>query len=159
MKLNHLIFLSLLVAAIGVSSCKKDDKSNRDLLLEGQWRIALVRVDPPVEINGVLITSVPLELDACEADDAWTFQAAGTILISEGPTKCDPADPDTYPGGTWSLLSDDKTMTINMESEVLTFDLTSINSTEMQLRIQDPSLLDEDLPTTSNYYLVFTNVK
>lgn len=160
MKHIRLFLFSLIAVAISISSCKKDDdKSARDLLLDGQWRPVLVRIDPAIEYNGVLISSLPLELEACEADDAWTFQTDGTILIAEGPSKGDPADPDTYSGGTWALLNDDKTMTINMDGDVLTFDLTSINKAEMQLRIQDVSLLDEDLPTTSNYYPVFTNVQ
>lgn len=158
MRYIHLFFISLISIAIGVTSCNKDDKSSRDLLLEGQWRPVLVRIDPAIDYNGATVSSLPLELDNCEADDAWTFQPVGTILISEGPTKCDPADPDTYSGGTWALTNNDQTLTINIDSEVIVFDFTSINNSEMQLRIQDPSLLEEDLPTTSNYYLVFTNV-
>ena len=154
------LFALFLVFGLAGTACKKDDDpSNRDYLLGGEWRIQHIRVDPAIDLNGIPVSIIPLDLDGCESDDYWVFQDGGSIQINEGPTKCDPADPDTYIGGTWALTNNEGTITIDIDGEAITFEVSVISNAEMQLRFLDISVLDEDLPMTSDYWLVFANIK
>ncbi|MFN5223519.1 MAG: hypothetical protein ACK5DJ_04975 [Bacteroidota bacterium] len=101
--------LALLMASIVlISSCSKDDDStsgggggtpatNTSKLCNKNWKIETF------VFNGVDITS---QLDACELDNFTRFSTDGNYVSDEGPTKCDPADPQTTPG-TWSWAANE----------------------------------------------------
>jgi Lipocalin-like domain len=59
-------------------------------------------------------------IDACWADDYYTFYANDEkkFEISEGPSKCDPRDPDIYLTDDWTLVN--ATATIEFAFPVLT---------------------------------------
>ncbi len=44
-------------------------------------------------------------------------RSASRQLSDEGPTKCDPNDPQTYNDGTWVLSADNKSLTIDYPDE------------------------------------------
>ena len=97
--LNYALILVLFVLAI--AACKKD-VPREELLTSGSWR-------GESSIATVLGLSINLNdsLPACAKDDLTNFQTDKNVLIDEGPTKCDPSDPQTYSLGTWSLSEND----------------------------------------------------
>lgn len=89
-----------------VSACSKDDDStgggatpatNTSKLCNKNWKIVSFVLD------GVNITS---QIPACDLDDFTRFSTDGNYVNDEGPTKCDPADPQTIPG-TWEWAANE----------------------------------------------------
>jgi hypothetical protein len=102
MKKMPLLTLSVLVLiCASFSSCKKDKKDKNELLTEKTWIVVKqeAKTDPgdwQDDTNSY---------DACELDNITRFLADGSYQITEGATKCDPSDPDTYEAGVWTLNS------------------------------------------------------
>lgn len=109
------------------SSCNKDNtdppKTKRELLVQASWKFKSATV------NGIPFTSLP----ACQTDNIYSFNTAGTGVADEGATKCNIGDPQTNPF-TWSFQ--------NAETEILlssplftngspTITLISISETEL----------------------------
>jgi len=104
---KNLLFL-LLAAATVITSCSKDDDdnnsggggtpvSNTTKLCNKNWKMTSFK------FNGVEFIS---QLDACDVDDFIRFNTDNTYLEDEGPTKCDPADPQTLTG-TWNWVANE----------------------------------------------------
>ena len=107
-----------LMVVLAMASCKKDDPTTTELLIDADgWILVSMTVDPPIvdPITGTSITDFYAQMDACDKDDITIFQDNGTYIIDEGATKCDPNDPQTETG-TWVLSADEKTITIDGES-------------------------------------------
>jgi len=106
-----IITLSIIIL---ISSCKKDaEKTPRDFLTEGQWRITDVELDPGIE----LVPGFPIKdvydlfyTQDCMKDDLIIFNADGTITEDEGATKCDPDDPQSVTENTWSMNEEQTTI-------------------------------------------------
>ncbi|MEZ5031200.1 MAG: lipocalin family protein [Saprospiraceae bacterium] len=159
MKIFQLLTISILATALTMGACKKDDdsKSARDILIEGKWDVTSAKVNPGIEIfPGVVISDLLIDEDPCDADDLTIFNADGTSTIDEGPTKCDPSDPQTYNNGSWSLSSDEKQLTIDIDGEEITFNIASISDTQLVLTASADSF-DPNFPSTST--MTFTFVK
>ena len=115
MNKSYSIFSIVLLSVIIIfSSCTKDDeKTPKDFLIDGQWRITDVELDPGIEI----IPGVPIKdvydlfiTQDCAKDDLIIFNADGTITEDEGPTKCDPDDPQSVTENTWSMNEEQTTI-------------------------------------------------
>ncbi|MAT53729.1 MAG: hypothetical protein CMN32_04565 [Saprospirales bacterium] len=107
-----------LMVVLAMASCKKDDPTTTELLIDSDgWILVAMTVDPPIvdPISGTSITDFYAQMDACDKDDITIFQDNGTYITDEGATKCDPNDPQTETG-TWALSADEKTITIDGES-------------------------------------------
>lgn len=107
-----------LMVVLAMASCKKDDPTTTELLIDSDgWILVSMTVDPPIvdPITGTSITDFYAQMDACDKDDITIFQDNGTYITDEGATKCDPNDPQTETG-TWVLSADEKTITIDGES-------------------------------------------
>lgn len=109
------IFLILLLAA-----CSKKDKvaaaSKTDLLTSGSWKLtALVSDD---DGNGSYETNVYAGFSSCFTDNYYTFKANGELELNEGPTKCDPIDPQTDVA-TWKLTQNETHLAINTDEWIL----------------------------------------
>lgn len=123
------IFLKwpIIVVAIMIafSSCKKDSDAPAavtttptEYLTAGNWLTTAITITPGVDIgNGVLLTDLFSTLDACEKDDLLKFNSDGTVTADEGALKCDPNDPQSVNDGSWSLSSDNKTLTMTPSAE------------------------------------------
>jgi hypothetical protein len=140
------IFSAFLWSACGDESNNSDpepqnQKSAKDYLMDGDWLVVAATLDPPyvVELFGTKITMYDLydDLEPCEKDDLWRFKADGRLEYDEGPTKCDPNDPQTSDGGTWTLSADGKILTIMddddpVEADTIMINLTTLNDTDLK---------------------------
>lgn len=102
-------FLFTLVAGVSfvLFSCKKDEKSKSDLLVDGGcWKHTKSEF-----FDSSSSTWENSPIDSCDLDDCLTLNVGGTITLDEGAFKCDPTDPQTS-SGTWSLSTDETTLTL-----------------------------------------------
>ena len=107
-------FASILVV---FSSCDKDEtppKTKTQLLAQGTWKFKSATVSGS-DVSGLLQT--------CQKDNLLTFNTNGNGVVSEGATKCDPADPDSNPF-TWTFASAETI--INVSSPLFTNGSTSL---------------------------------
>ena len=108
MKLTKGLIL-IALAAVAFAGCKKEDdddspsQTKKEMLTSGSW----IKTD--VLLDG---TSIWAMGDACSKDDFYTLKADGTGVTDEGPTKCDPADPQTTPV-TWAFSSNETILTFD----------------------------------------------
>lgn len=145
----------MLVMAFAVSSCKKDDEDDsnnvKDILTSGNWKITAMTVDPGVDFGGgFVINDLYSMMPAYTKDDFVTFQSDGKVIFDEGPTKYQPSDPQTTEG-TWSLSSDNKTLTIKEPGEDdMVVTITEISSSTMKGNY----VMEEDFGAGTQTYTV-----
>ncbi len=101
------LFFILLLAA-----CNKKDKaaSKTELLTSGTWKLTAVISDN--DGNGTYETDDFATFFPCFTDNIWSFGASSVVTLDEGPTKCNPADPQTETG-TWQLTQNETYLKIN----------------------------------------------
>jgi hypothetical protein len=101
-KIYFLLFIVTMIA------CKDDDKPS-----------ASVSAILTSKANGWVISSLVVGstdafqgYDDCEKDDATVFLSAGTYQVNS-TVKCDSGETNPIDTGTWSLSSDQKTLTVS----------------------------------------------
>ena len=106
--LTLLIFALTIALTVVVTSCKKDEvtKSRKELLTAKQWKILSSKT------NGVADV-----ISDCEKDDFVIFASNGTYTWNPGTVKCDPSE--TIRTGTWTLSSDEKTLTLDGDATTI----------------------------------------
>lgn len=150
-----------LVMAMAFTSCKKDEdddnnnngnKTTADYLTTGTWKTTSMKIYPAIDYGGgFIIDDFMMVLPDCTTDDLMTFKANGTLENDEGPTKCNPGDPQTTDDATWSLSSDDKLLTIVEPGEpTFTVTITEINDTMMK----GTYTMDEDFGQGTQTYTI-----
>ena len=131
------ISFKALVAMLGVFallltySCKKDDDATPDktkLLTGGSWQLSAMNVEPAIEWFGTPITNVFSQLPNCVKDDLAIFKTNGTVNYDEGPSKCEPNDPQTT-SGTWAFNTDQTILSITSEGDTESWDVSSLTKT------------------------------
>jgi hypothetical protein len=118
MKRITLIALTLIIVVL--AGCKKDEetqpKTNTDLLIQHTWKTSALTVDPSIPILDNLgniigyTNDLWAQLPDCVKDNFYKYNADGTFVGDEGPTKCEPDDPQNATG-TWVFNSDETIMT------------------------------------------------
>ena len=107
--------LLICCAALVLFSCKKDEKSKTktELLTNGSWHVTAYTVDPAIDWDGdgTDESNVFPVIDQCIKDDRTTFFADGNGELDEGPTKCDPSDPQSNPI-TWAFDQTESQLTV-----------------------------------------------
>lgn len=156
--LATVLFSAFLWSACGDDSEGNDpepqnQKTAREYLIDADWLVVAATIDPPIEIDifGTKITINDIrdldEAEPCERDDLLRFKADGRVEDDEGPTKCDPNDPQTSDGGTWTLSADGKELIIidddnPMEADTFRINLTILNDTDLKgtssMEFEDP---------------------
>jgi hypothetical protein len=131
MKKITLMFLMAAIAMGTINSCKKDDDNGgADVaqleanLTAGDW----IQVDH--KQDGV--SDWDTDWEDCEKDDIATFFTDGSYQIDEGPTKCDPNDPQVSESGTWQLTQDGKQLVM----EGFAFEIIKLTSTDMVISLE-----------------------
>lgn len=101
------LFFILLLAA-----CNKKDTaaSKTELLTSGTWKLTAVVADE--DGNGTYETDRFATFLPCFTDLIFSFGASSVLTLDEGPTKCNPADPQTETA-TWQLTQNETYLKIN----------------------------------------------
>lgn len=139
-KTSAILFIS--ISLLSITSCKKDDDddskpaaSEKSKLTNKNFKLT----DAAITLNGTAIFTYA-DLDACSKDDLTKFLDDLTGTIDEGPTKCDPADPQQT-SFTWSLVSNDKQLRIDDTGDITVYDIKINNGTVLKIEFND---LDND---------------
>lgn len=169
MKKSLIVLLS--IGAFYLSACKdnstedpKPEPTRRELLVNGHWQMTAGTIVPPIQIDifGQIITiSDFMELngaEACDRDDFIVLNDNGTVTNDEGLTKCDPNDPQTSSGGSWSLYDNNNKLRLIDTGD--TTDLTIQELTATSLK-GTSTFENEGDTTTTTHTITFTfkNIK
>lgn len=165
--MKKVFLLAMMSSALVWSSCGDDTEGNnpepqktaREYLIDGDWLLLKATITPPIVIDlfGQQITISDLrdldEAEPCDRDDLVRFKEDGSIENDEGATKCDPSDPQTYPGGIWTLSSDGKTLTIVDDSDTTVVSVTQLDDSNMKgtsiIQYEDPITTEEKTHTVN----------
>lgn len=124
--MKNLIIIVVLIFAF--SSCKKEDKTpaktKTELLTAHYWKLTALTVDPPL----LTVTNLYAQMSPCTKDDIQKYNTNNTVIYDEGPTKCDPADPQTTTA-SWNFNSTETIITEDGENENV------LNLTENELKL------------------------
>jgi hypothetical protein len=122
-------------------SCQKSSggdstkKTKTELLTASTWKFDHAGLD--LDNNGTIDSPLPGGvLQPCDTDGSLTFKSNGTGTGDEGPTKCNPANPQTA-SFTWALNSNETV--INFSGVLfggLTGDTKLISVTASQLTLE-----------------------
>ena len=131
MKSINKITSALLVLGLGITivSCKKETPTptpipaptKTELLTGGNWMLTSYVMDN-VEYYD--------QIASCQQDNLTIFNTNNTVTIDEGPTKCDPIDPQTSDGGAWSFNPTETLITLNSSE----YELEILNSTTLKIK-------------------------
>lgn len=154
---NSILKLSqclIAILVIGVTSCSDDDtaaaKSTMDLLI-GTWTTSSVDIDATVEgqsLTDYLVNEVGLS-ESEAADQYALFEAA---LVSEVTGSLTLNADDTYESsfaggsdsGTWSLSSDENTLTLLEGTDVIVVTINDITANTLSGSLGDDIMQDLD---------------
>lgn len=102
-------------------ACKKDEKTTIEILASHPWKLSAATINPGLvnPANGSVISDLLAILGTCLSDNTYSFTSDGKYVEDEGPTKCDPTDPQTN-SGDLNLSADGKTATV--DGVVFTFE-------------------------------------
>jgi hypothetical protein len=140
-QIARMLFMSLLSMTFLFSACKKDDEviTKTDLLTSGAWKATALTIDPafPTFDNEGNITGSTNDLFAmmedCSRDDIISFKADKTLIMDEGASKCDNADPQKN-SGSWSFNSDETTLTITVDGDPQTMTIMELTDKVIKLK-------------------------
>jgi len=94
----------LIAFFFSISGCSKSGSgglTKTQLITSASWKYDDAGLD--VDKNGTMDSGVPPGyILQCDTDNQLTFKTDGSSVIDEGATKCDHADPQTYPFN-WSF--------------------------------------------------------
>ena len=136
-----LSFLSVICSVVILGSCQKDDsaapppaKTKTELISVSAWKYNDAKIDS--DNNGTGDVALPAGIvEACQTDNTILFTSNGNGTVNEGPTKCDPADPQTFPF-TWNFTTNETVL--NFSSSLFAgvggdFKIISLTDTELIL--------------------------
>ena len=85
-----------------------------------------------MSIGGTQISDFYAQLDNCSKDDLEKYNTNNTVTYDEGPTKCDPTDPQTQTS-PWSFNSDETILTVDGES----YKILTLTSTQLKMSFSE----------------------
>jgi hypothetical protein len=85
------------------TSCKKDKTTRKELLTKQAWKV----VKDEYKENAAPYQDEYPGWPDCLKDNVLKFFLDYSFNITEGATKCDPADPDFAAAGTWMFTQDE----------------------------------------------------
>lgn len=125
---NSILILTLVMV---FSACKKDKESISDntitTLQNKNWKISALTVTPGFSGQGT-DDLYNTSMEVCEQDNLFRFNAGNVFILDEGPTKCDPTDPQSETG-TWNYNASTSTLNIQQTSptDAVNLKIVSIN--------------------------------
>jgi hypothetical protein len=137
MIMKKILFATLILSSLFIG-CSKDDTDDvkqptkTELLTAHYWQVTALTIDPPLSIGGTQISDFYAQLDNCTKDNLEKYNTNNTVTYDEGPTKCDPADPQTQTS-PWSFNSDETILTIDGES----YKVLTLTSTQLKMSFSE----------------------
>jgi hypothetical protein len=108
-------FALVLAFMLGFAACKDDPApSKKELLTSGSglWELTAQAIIIQGQAENVFD-----DLDECQRDNVDSYAASGAYQMLDGDTKCDPADPSVLENGTWSIVDNRLTTTVDGTTE------------------------------------------
>ena len=105
----------LFVFLISITGCGKSGSttssgtSKTDLLTKQDW---VVTVMQHKAVNGSVWTDDYGSFKSCQKDDRVVFRTNNTYEGNEGPTKCNPNDPQIKATGTWTFAENETILVV-----------------------------------------------
>lgn len=130
--------MALLFLTIWAAACKKSHSSPTDttpprvtLITQASWKFDSSGVDG--NKDGI-IDVVDTTLQPCLKDNTYQFNKDSTGIADNGPTKCNPSDPQTTPF-TWSFSGTNQSVIKSNADPILAggVNIFSMTSTKMVL--------------------------
>jgi hypothetical protein len=156
MKKLNLLFI-LITGLIILSSCSNDDEGSEQNLIIGTWK--------PIKEVSVCSTGSEqvYDFDSCEQQSRYVFashdnpdlETDGTITITEKSLINGDCQTTYTVTGTWSLDTDDLTLTIDGETENPTFFELTSNRLRIGYYDNDPNDPCDGGNLLSHYYTEF----
>lgn len=141
------LFIALATVLL-FGACKKDDGDDgnltgTDLLETGKWQLTSFTVKADVNGNpGTPVEQIGTKT-ACEKDNAMIFKSDSHQVQDEGPTRCNPSDPQQKDLGMWVLTNSNASLTFSMigaapaATEVLQLDNTTLKAKQVKAQVLD----------------------
>lgn len=144
--ITRLALLSLTASLLlACNSTESDDKSGgakSGLLVDKNWKLVSVVLDPGININGVVVTDLFAQYEPCEKDGTTKFLANGTYADDEGALKCLPDDPQTL-SGTWVFNPDETVLTMTETGDSpISYNIVTLTATSMVVSTSSNDLGD-----------------
>jgi hypothetical protein len=133
--LTSKLALFSLFSVMMFASCTKDDhpvSPNTILLIEKSWKFELYGLD---ENNNGVIDESENAMQACEADDVFTFNVAGTGSLHHGTTSCSPGE-ETVTNFNWSFSNNETELAIFAAPEKISV----LNESMLEVYYMDQNL-------------------
>ncbi len=152
MKSIKFFAFALMSSALLFSACSKDEETTTPTvagstyLVGKDWRM----IAATLATAGSPTVDMYAAMQPCEKDDLIEFLASGSVTMKEGATKCDPADPDTSPGGAWALLNSDKQLRI-IDGDTTLMDVVELNASSLKVKVIE---VDMGVTYTTSYSFV-----
>ncbi len=105
-------------------------KTKTELICASPWKATAITIDPAIDVGGTQITDWFSQFENCTKDDLYKFESNKTALGDEGPTKCDPSDPQSWPS-TWTFDLTETKLTWDGDS----YDIVELTATSMVLKM------------------------
>jgi hypothetical protein len=111
-------------------ACSKKDKvdSKSAMLTTGTWKLTGSETDN--DGNGTYEVNEYSSFPPCFTDNFVTFNTNGQATIDEGPTKCDPMDPQTETA-SWQFTNNETSMVIDGD----TYEIKELSNTTLRLKL------------------------
>ncbi len=125
------LYLTLLaIVALSFGACKKDDddKSNREQLVDKNWKLAALTANPAINFGGTLHPDIYAQLQACDKDDLTIFKTDGVINFDDSAIRCSSVAPQIVLG-VWTLNADETVIAVDGVN------WTIVDLTDSQLKV------------------------
>jgi hypothetical protein len=131
--MKNLLFSTLALTFLFIfTGCKKEvdqPKTKTDFLTQKAW---VIQAFEEKIGTAAWVDEFPT-FDACSKDDQYVFRANNTYEINEGPTKCDPTDPQIFETGNWTFENNETILSLDGED----FNLERLDDTNLILSVQE----------------------
>jgi len=100
-------------------------------------------VQPAIDFdgNGTQETDLIPFLLACGLDDFVDYNTDNTYTKEEGPSKCDPNDPEVFESGSWTFNSD-QTRIVHTPAGAVPYELEIVSVSTSKLIVEETQVLD-----------------
>mgnify|MGYP006928173108 CR=1 FL=1 len=177
----------VLMAIVAFSSCKDDGTTpepkeeaptNTTLLTDAEWEMTEGTIVPSIDVEVVPGTVITVNnywdllsyvggggVLTCDKDNRMICSTDSSVVLDEGPTKCDMGDPQTTDGGLWHFEENETKVNFSSfpmdptgEPRIMDVDeLTKTNLTLTMIYIFDNPI--SGMKTNHDIVMKYSNMK